>query len=304
MKTETITTKTSAGEAFSFNAKAENGRITSDYPIKDVEIRNEAATVACFTKLEAEKNFNRKAPHTTIYVKLTPESIENLRVLKIEAENQKNEILENSVITKMEYLVGCDVADSISFDYNNEFVSKIIFTENKLFKEMMSMQDACKKAFNILKDDLVYKTEGPTNFSYCTYVITGTSLQKVIELAEKNIKEAANKKNSIKKQSDKKISNIENGAIYFVCESEPHNEDLSKVILARPCPQSGVYAIDHRISQELFSRIKEFGRYWSAEFLEDCDMFAATAGWKFGKQAIEELVKTQKVFVNGTEVKK
>ena len=106
-----------------------------------------------------------------------------------------------------------------------------------------------------------------------------------------------------KRKEDEKRQNIESGCIYFHCESSPHTEDLSKVILNRPAPNGGSFTIQHRVSDSLFSRIKSFGRYYNAEFLEDCDMFTSSPGWRFSEKAVNELLKTNKVFIDNIEVK-
>jgi hypothetical protein len=116
--------------------------------------------------------------------------------------------------------------------------------------------------------------------------------------AEKVKAEESSKKQAIKK------ANIGAGCVYFHCESAPHDEDLTGVILTRPAPQGGTFTVEHRLSEEMFSRIKKYGRYYSADFLEECDMFYSAPGWRVVKEAIEELLKSNRVFVNDVEIVK
>lgn len=53
----------------------------------------------------------------------------------------------------------------------------------------------------------------------------------------------------------------------------------------------------------MFSKIKKFGVYYDYDFLEECDMFWSAPGWRFGKEAIETLLRDNfKVFVDYEEV--
>lgn len=97
--------------------------------------------------------------------------------------------------------------------------------------------------------------------------------------------------------------NIAGGAVYFHCETAPHNEDLSQVILARPCPQEGTFTLMHTIEKKDFYRIRPYGTYWDADWLDQCDMFYSDPGWRFGVDAIKELLKDHRVFVDYQEIK-
>ncbi len=85
-----------------------------------------------------------------------------------------------------------------------------------------------------------------------------------IEQEEKD-RIAAEKAAIAKQKADERAKNIENGAVYFVCESKPHDEDLTGVILNRPAPNGGLFTISHRIDKSLFSRIAAFGAYWDKD---------------------------------------
>lgn len=79
--------------------------------------------------------------------------------------------------------------------------------------------------------------------------------------------------------------------ITVTVESEPHTEDLSGVILNRPAPQGGSFLIDRRLDRRVWSQMKAAGAsYWSADDLEDVDMFDAVPGWRYSGAAIEVLL--------------
>jgi hypothetical protein len=106
------------------------------------------------------------------------------------------------------------------------------------------------------------------------------------------------------KRYNEKLANIESGCIYFHCESSQHNDDVTNVILNQPAPSDGSFTLEQKISDVQFARIKNFGRYYSADFLEDCDMFNSLPGWRFSKHAIDELLKTNRVFINDSEIQR
>lgn len=162
-------------------------------------------------------------------------------------------------------------------------------------------------AFNALDDfedrmNFTSKFEGYDT----TYRIDETNVNKLFELAGPKLKEIEAKRDERRRKEEKirRVKEaIENGAISFHCESAPHDEDLSEVILTRPCPNSGSFTLTHRIPAEVFSKIKKFGVYYDHDFLEECDMFSSVPGWRFGKEAIETLLRDNfKVFVDYEEV--
>lgn len=162
-------------------------------------------------------------------------------------------------------------------------------------------------AFNALDDfddrmNFTSKFEGYDT----TYRIDETNVNKLFELAGPKLKEIEAKREERRRKEEKirRVKEaIENGAISFHCESAPHDEDLSEVILTRPCPNSGTFTLTHRIPAEVFSKIKKFGVYYDHDFLEECDMFWSVPGWRFGKEAIETLLRDNfKVFVDYEEV--
>ena len=122
------------------------------------------------------------------------------------------------------------------------------------------------------------------------------------ELQEKTARDA--KAAAARIAEEQRQANIEAGAIYFHCESAPHDEDLSGVILNRPAPNGGLFILTHRVPADIFNQIKPFGAYWDRDWLEECDMFTAEPGWRFSAKAVQELARTNRVFVNGKEIEK
>lgn len=161
-------------------------------------------------------------------------------------------------------------------------------------------------AFNALDDfddrmNFTSKFEG-----YDTTYRIGTNIDKLFELAGPKLKEIEAKREERRRKEEKirRVKEaIKNGAISFHCESAPHDEDLSEAILTRPCPNSGSFTLTHRVPAEVFSKIKKFGVYYDHDFFEECDMFWSVPGWRFGKEAIDTLLRDNfKVFVDYEEV--
>lgn len=140
------------------------------------------------------------------------------------------------------------------------------------------------------------------------FEIPASDIEKIKNFALPGLEKEEAKKvkaEEFRKKQEVKKDNIEsNCCVYFRCESTPHDEDLTGVILTRPTPQGGTFVVEHRLNENMFSRIKKYGRYYSADFLEECDMFYSTPGWRFSKEAIEELLKTNRVFIDDIEIVK
>lgn len=93
--------------------------------------------------------------------------------------------------------------------------------------------------------------------------------------------------------------------INFSCESLPHKEDLSGVILNSPTPKGGAFMTSNQIPAQLFSKIKNAGacRYYSQEDLEEFDMFYSEHGWRYSIQALKILLDNHiKVKIYNTEI--
>lgn len=75
-------------------------------------------------------------------------------------------------------------------------------------------------------------------------------------------------------------------------ESEPHEQDLSNVLLNRPAPNGGAFMISARIDRAVWSQMKAAGAwYMSADELEDMDMFQSEPGWRYSLDAIAVLLR-------------
>lgn len=208
----------------------------------------------------------------------------------IQSTKEKANALEFTYIEiTHNYICGSDCKDDHLYLYFNDKALRILDAFNALdnFDDKMNFTS---------------KFEGYDT----TYRIDETNVNKLFELAGLKLKEIEAKREE-KRRKEEKLRRVkeavENGAISFHCESAPHNEDLSEVILTRPCPNSGSFILTHRIPAEVFSKIKKFGVYYDPDFLDECDMFWSAPGWRFGKEAIETLLRDNfKVFVDYEEV--
>lgn len=208
----------------------------------------------------------------------------------IQSTKEKAKALEFTYIEiTHNYICGSDCKDDSRYLHFNDKALRILDAFNALdnFDDRMNFTS---------------KFEGYDT----TYCIDETNIDKLFELADPKLKEIEAKREE-KRRKEEKIRRVkeavENGAISFHCESAPHDEDLSDVILTRPCPISGSFTLTHRVPAEVFSKIKKFGVYYDHDFLEECDMFWSVPGWRFGKEAIDTLLRDNfKVFVDYEEV--
>jgi hypothetical protein len=80
--------------------------------------------------------------------------------------------------------------------------------------------------------------------------------------------------------------------IQITVEMEPHTEDLTGTMLNRPAPQGGAFLVSQYIDNALQHQMKQVGAwYWSADELEDFDMFNSLPGWRYSLTAIEVLLQ-------------
>jgi len=78
--------------------------------------------------------------------------------------------------------------------------------------------------------------------------------------------------------------------IKIFVESEPHNVDLSSVILNRPAPNGGAFLLGERVPETVWGQMKPMAWYLNAEDLEDMDMFDAPSGWRYSLDALSVLI--------------
>lgn len=98
----------------------------------------------------------------------------------------------------------------------------------------------------------------------------------------------------------------EREGINFICESRPHRADLSKEVLTRPAPNSGIYTTTSRIPEALWLEMKasQMCYHLDAEMLEDFDMFSSDPGWRYRGEALDLAIRRGfKVKVHGREIK-
>ncbi|MEG2151098.1 MAG: hypothetical protein RRY36_07765, partial [Bacteroidaceae bacterium] len=169
--------------------------------------------------------------------------------------------------------------DYMCFDWNSDLCSDYIPFSDQMneIKQLLSLINHHDlKEYCTGEDIGDYTTE-----SYYTFPIS--DLDELKEMAAPGLKELKEKQK--KNEEHKRIvaerdENIKAGAVYFICESKPHAENLTNVILTRPCPNNGTFLLYQNINNHLFARIKQYGRYYDHEFLEDCDMFCSPTGWR------------------------
>jgi hypothetical protein len=221
------------------------------------------------------------------------------------------ELLAESV-AEFENTANKAVFSKVKFGYHTSYKYWNFRWDSELdsgYIEYNSRIKALKEALKYIDTEALklYQTEVDVDDYSIQYFfeVPAADLEKISKMQLPELAKAAEKKNnhesSIKLENERQ-ENIENGAIYFTCESAPHDEDLSNEILNSPAPNKGLFTINHRISDDLFARIKKYGKYYSAEFLEECDMFFSVPGWRFSVDALTELKKTNRIFVNNVEL--
>lgn len=200
----------------------------------------------------------------------------------------------------------------ITFMYNSSFKWLGFNTDNDALKDYLSyneiisnFHEALKSIHPALLANYIVKIDRDDYSITEYYEVTVEDAKKIIDMSLPGLEKAREKKEEMERRliaEEKKKTNIESGAIYFTCESEPHDKDLSDVILSSPADYLGVFTLDHRVDRALFNRIKNYGRYWNREFLEDCDMFEDEPGWRFNIDALKELAKDKEVYVNEQKI--
>lgn len=244
---------------------------------------------------EAKKALNIENIKKTIYIRLDSDPTEEFQVFF-------DKLIQS--VRKM--------ANSLKFTYINIAYGHICGSdcdEDYLFLHFNDKALSILNAFNALEnwEDEIKFTSHFEEYG-TTYHIDASNINELFELAAPKLKVIEERKEEERRKREKiRIVQeaVKNGAVSFRCESAPHDEDLSEVILTRPCPNSGSFVLTHRIAPEVFTKIKKYGVYYDADFLEECDMFFSAPGWRFGKEAIETLLKDgYKVFVDCNEVVK
>jgi hypothetical protein len=206
------------------------------------------------------------------------------------------------------------VFSEITFTYHSNYKYMSFRWDSELDSDYIGYNDQIselKKALKYIKPDMLsaYKTASDYDDYNCldNFKVPTSDIELIKSFSLPGLEKAKEEKEKAEEYARKvaaKKANIENGAIYFTCESAPHDEDLSKVILNRPAQNKGAFTLDHRISEGVFAQIKKYGRYYDADFLEECDMFFLNPGWRFSIDAIRELSKTNDVYINDAYIDK
>ena len=75
-------------------------------------------------------------------------------------------------------------------------------------------------------------------------------------------------------------------------ELEPHNQDLTNMLINRPAPTWGAFVISNRLDKKILDEMKNAGAwYWSESELEDMDMFHSEPGWRYSLEALHILIR-------------
>lgn len=202
-------------------------------------------------------------------------------------------------------------ANTARFSYIEIYNGYILRGDSSIDSQYLSFNDKAIKmlnAFNALTFDNQLLFTDDFEGHDTVYRINVSDADKLFNLAAPELRkiEEMRKQKEIKDKKMKEMKeNIANGAIYFHCESAPHDVDLSETFLTRPCPNSGSFTLEHRLSEDKFNLIKKYGTYYDSEFLDDCDMFFSSPGWRFGKDALNVLLREgYRVFVDFCELTK
>jgi len=246
------------------------------------------------------------------------------KMLKVVEINEYNTELQDALnlpakLRKLNNVIMCEDWHPIYLEMQNEFLketkakanavkfSKVNFTYHTSLKwcafrwdadsedikyndKIDAFKDALKNIEKEMLDNFKIGTHYDDYSNEYYYEINADDIDRIIKYSLPGLEKAKEKrlKSEIaeQKRAEKK-KNIENGSVYFHCESQPHNED-----------NKGLFVLEHQISEEHFSQIEPFGNYWDKEWLEDCDMFYSEPGWRFTIDAVLELSKNNDVYVD------
>lgn len=87
-------------------------------------------------------------------------------------------------------------------------------------------------------------------------------------------------------------------------ESEPSTPSISGEPLSRPTPAGGAFLIMQRIERPTWEKMRAAGAvYFSADDLEDMDMFHAAPGWRYSLDALAVLIEAgNSLNIRGEEI--
>lgn len=250
------------------------------------------------------KHFGLKSS-AEMYILLTDEWIPLYNRILEENQIKWKETANNAVFGKIRFSWSTSYDWSSVIGWDSELDQSYVQFNDKI----RSMMEQIKKLdHKMLSEYMTEEDRGDYSITY-NYEMTVGQYDSFMKKYEEDVnaadKEISDRKAKAEaKENAKKIreENIANGAVYFSCESAPHNDDLSNVILTRPCPNEGTFTITHRIPSDLFARIRKFGTYYSKDTLEEFDMFFSLPGWRFSSKAIIELSKDRDVYIDNEKV--
>ncbi len=91
-----------------------------------------------------------------------------------------------------------------------------------------------------------------------------------------------------------KMQNIKYGQVYFRREIDISGDRLSNII----CNKGGVFTLEHQINEKLFNQIQEYSLEFNDEYMKENNVLDFTPGLVYSIEAVKELAKTNRVYVD------
>ena len=227
------------------------------------------------------------------------------KILVISAAKKAEKLLKEAELNRQAaeysptgwaYVVGCDAPDSHYFVFSDDVPEtlkhRILTPDSSLILKHINFTDLqdIKEKFGTLG------AVAPHMMSYGGNIFSleaFTELQKIAQSREDKIINRQKAAEQAKEIEEKRVNELAQGRtiITVECESRPHTQDLSGVILNSPAPQGGSFLVYYEVPKKTWAKMKEQGaKYYDAEFLEDMDMFEHQPGWRYSIGAIGELI--------------
>ncbi len=295
-----------------------------EFVVTELKIQKNKVTFRYLDQAGKEKNGDTVVEEKGLAFKFWGDQVfsgKKCNGLKVEAEEQKKEIAEYLESLKKEYaekkeelikqilsgeilleigVVGCDfpeyVPNCTQFEkdgFDTFEILTLVLKRVGIEREGSRSIDLLKRQLNAdvmvnkypsYAVNLIRDLKKQNYFSFKPEVVTDFSA-KLLNILGKTIEEAAAQKAAAEKESARKAAGKE---FIFFCESEPCKVDPSEILNA-PCPEGGAYTTKDRIPKDAWEKIKDHARYYDQEFLEECDMFYSSPGWRYDATALEIL---------------
>ena len=255
-------------------------------------------------EMVAKRKINvKKLNGNPIMVKLSDESAKKFEQTKkefcAELENREAE-LGNLLWTvepkELEYTFGCDTSDSCAVSFEiNDLEDGLKYKMRRRMEEII-LKHSGTSEIAAFRDKYELEQTESASFSYGSVIFTTESAGELWKLVSTRELEKINKKRDAEEKrlaEEKRITKLAKGReiIEVDCESAPHTQDLSGVILNSPAPSSGSFLVNYRVERNVWSKMKTQGAvYYDRDTLEDFDMFYHEPGWRYSIGAVAELV--------------